>query len=75
MIKELVTFESPYVKMCRANCTKRCCINCEHFLSAIVSTSVRGMLLDTVCAAFTGVPTDLRVGSTKCTKYQTPKSK
>jgi len=72
---ELVTFESPHVKKCRANCTKRCCINCEHFLSATISTSMRGMLMDTVCASFEGVPTDLWAGITKCTKYLPPKSK
>ena len=75
MTGELVTFESPHVKMCRANCNKRCCINCEHFLSATIDDSMRGMLLDTICSCFQGVPTDLWTGVTKCVKYRAPKSK
>jgi hypothetical protein len=74
-LSELVTFESPPVKECRANCTKRCCINCEHFLSATVSRSMRGMLLDMVCDCFLHCSADMFVGVSKCTKYIPPKSK
>lgn len=70
--RDLVTYCSQEVLECRARCNKRCCINCESFLSAEISASYRGMLLDLVCGFHYDNSIDARVGTNQCTKYKRP---
>lgn len=50
MNNKIVSYTHKTVIACRAHCNKRCCINCDHFLSAEVNAfDDAGKLSDLVC--------------------------
>ncbi len=63
-----VTFDTKIVKACRDKCPKRCCINCDNFLSAEIDASKPGTLTDLCCLAFK-IPKNTWSGTTACLEY------
>lgn len=49
MNNKAVSYTHREVAKCRACCNKRCCINCDNFLSAEVNANKPGRLFELIC--------------------------
>jgi len=49
MHNKVISYTHREVAKCRARCNKRCCINCDNFLSTEINENKSGQLLELIC--------------------------
>jgi len=71
MNNKIISYTHREVAKCRARCNKRCCINCDNFLSTEIKTHMPGQLFELICVKREG---KIRTwaGANECEFYLVP---